>query len=228
MSNKKLYTEIILSFCSTDELRGWLQTPIRIGNRIHATDAHILASIDLDKLDTSHRFNYDSGEKLKNVLITDRNQNLSINVKEMNKVFSNAPQQDCYDTVGKDIDCSECEGDGEVLWQYNDTEKFDSCPVCDGDGRISLAKQIKNGKTEIKDHLKIEIGISTFQVSLFQKLLDVANKLNIEIITLIYQKEEMKGSLFNIGDFEILLMPTKKGNDDLMIDYDKLKSDGQG
>jgi len=201
------YYEILKSFCSHDQYREWMTKPFKIGDKVHSTDAYFLLSIDSDKIKTEDEISELEAKKLNGVLITETNKNLTINVDEVKVIFKKAPQEDCYDFKGKNVECDECDGSGEVEWEYKNHTHEHDCPICDGQGKTSLAKKIKNGETRAEAHLCIDIGDSRFFVNKIQRLLNVAHKLGEEEITLIYQAEDVKGSLFKIKDLEILVMP---------------------
>lgn len=207
------YYEILKYFCSTDKYRDWLTKPFKIGNKIHSSDAHFLVTTDLSKVKADEEIKEIDPKKLNNVLITDTNTKLVLNVKEIKEVFKKAPQEDCYDFKGQDVECRECDGYGWVEWEYKHHTKDTDCPICDGEGKTSLAKKIKNGETKIEEHLTIEIGTSLFYVNKFQRLIYVADKLGEKEITLIYQSTPNKGNLFKIKDLEILVMPCMRSDD---------------
>lgn len=211
------YCEVLQSFCGNDNYREWMNTPFVVGNKAHSTDAHFLTIIDAQKVEGFNKLPKLPSEKLNNVIPKERNKNLVIKVTEVKKVFKKAPKEDCYDVLGKDVDCEECDGRGYVEWEYKHHTKDEDCPICDGTGKESLARKIKNGKTKVEEHLNIDIGNSRFYVNKIQRLIDVADKLGETNITLIFQDNQNKGSLFKIKDLEILLMPCMKTDNQVVI-----------
>jgi hypothetical protein len=208
--------EVLNSFCAIDKYRDWMTKPFKIGDKVYSTDAYFLAIMDLEKFPNID-FEEFPPSKLKGILPEGRNSDLKINVAEIQSIFKKAPHQDCYDTEGVDIDCKECDGEGEVEWEYDSYTRDMDCPVCEGGGRTSLSKEIKNGKTRIEDHLFITIGNSRFYANKFQKLINSAIKLESTEITLTYQHDSAHGSLFKIGDLEVILMPCRVNDSDNVI-----------
>ena len=109
--------------------------------------------------------------------------------------------------------CQECDGCGEVEWEYAGHTKDSSCPICDGDGRTSISTQVKNGKTTIEDHLYIKIGVSTFSAKYIMMLVDTSVKLKEDTITLTHQDKPVGVNTFNIGELYILLCPVLASTD---------------
>lgn len=61
------------------------------------------------------------------------------------------------------VECKECDGSGEVYWEYTDNsghthEHLDECPVCDGTGEIEHEKTKKTGKKILKSEAVINVG----------------------------------------------------------------------
>jgi hypothetical protein len=214
---REMYFEVLTSFCGNDRYREWMNTPFVVGNKAHSTDAYFLTIIDAEKVEGFEKLPKENAKKFHGIIPTDRNVEIEIKTKRIKTDFEKAPQIDAYDIVGEDIDCLECDGHGEVEWEYeNHTKDFD-CPVCDGEGKSSVSKQIKNGKTRIDDYLCVKIGNSFFAADKIEKVLKTAEKINAKNITLTYQDTPNKGSIFKLNDLEILVMPYMQNDNQKVI-----------
>lgn len=217
IDSKIINYEILKSFCGNDELRLLLKKPFKIEDKAYSTNGFFLLSIDLDKIHTDDEVSI-SKKNLNHLIGFKKNQHLVLNVSKLKEVFANAPTQLCYETVSEEVECSECNGEGEVEWSYGSYDKTLDCPVCDGDGVTSPeVKSIIFGKTEIKEDLRVSIGNSCFFAKNIERLVLVAEKLNEPAIVMVYQSKSNSGSLFRIKDFDVLLYPCTSSDESLNI-----------
>lgn len=211
------YLEALTSFCANDKYRDWMNTPFVIGNKAYSTDAHFLTIIDAEKVENYKELPILEAKKLNGVVPEERNKSFDIEVSKIKADFEKAPQIDCYDIVGEDIDCLECDGSGNVEWEYEHHTKDFDCPICDGEGKTSVAEQIKNGKTKVDDYLCVKIGNSFFYANKLDKIVKTAEKIQAKTITLTYQDTPNRGSMFKLNDLEILVMPCMQDDNHKVI-----------
>lgn len=210
------YIEILTSFCSVDEYRvEWMLKPFRIKDKIHATDGHVV--IFTDSINVKEVVQEKETKILDGILPIGRNKNLSIKVSELLDVIVKAPTEEGFSLKEIKSECSECDGSGEVEWEYESHCMDADCPECDGTGETSLEEKIKTGETTIKDNIYIRIGNSRFKASYIEKLIDVCNKVGEKEIVLIHQDQNNRGSLFLMGCFQALLMPVIESEDQIII-----------
>lgn len=74
-----------------------------------------------------------------------------ITIEAINKALGECPKVDEEIVIQEAVKCKECDGSGEVYWEYTDNtghthEHLGECPVCDGTGEIEHAKIKKTGK----------------------------------------------------------------------------------
>lgn len=112
-------------FYGNDSLRPAFYNPIIWKGRVYATDAHALIITDKSNIDFEFE-NEHKGHDLSKILPP-------INISE----FLIVPDLEYLKTadetkeVGEDIKCQECDGFGEVEWEYERWTKDFDCPKCD-------------------------------------------------------------------------------------------------
>ncbi len=216
----EVYDEILKMYVGKDELRNWLFKPFSVGNLAIATNAHelIFFNKELTKSELIPCEN-ENPQIILNNIPQERNQSFVLDIEKIEECFKNIPLVDVTKEVGEDIKCSECLGEGEVEWEYERWTKDMTCPKCDGDGYESTSKQVPTGEKEIDGLKLIDIKNSRFSVLMVDRLLKVRNLLNEKEITLVYQLQANKSTIFKIGNIEVLCMPMMQteSNNELVV-----------
>jgi len=215
----EVYVNVLNLYVGNDELRSWINEPFFIENLAIATNAREL--VFFDKNLSEKELNVCGNENpqlILNNIPEQRNKDYKLNIEEIETYLKNAPKVDVLKTVGKDVKCTECDGDGQVEWEYeNWTKEFD-CPKCYGDGYESESRQIPTGEFEIDPINLVDIKNSRFSIKMIERLLKVKDLLRETEIILVFQEAENMANIFKIGKVEILCMPMRKwDNDDLVV-----------
>lgn len=215
----EVYGNILNLYTGKDELRDWINKPFFIGNLAIATNAHELVFFDKNlseiELDVCGNVN---PQLILNNIPEQRNQEYKLNIEEIENYLNIAPKVDVLKTVGKDVKCTECEGDGQVEWEYERWTKEFDCPKCDGEGYESESRQVPTGEQEIDGLNLVDVKESRFSIKMIDRLIQVKNMLNENEITLVFQEAENMANVFRIGNVEILCMPMmKRDNDELVV-----------
>jgi len=215
----EVYGDVLNLYVGNDEYRNWLNEPFFIGNLAIATNAHEL--VFFDKNLSEKELNVCGNENpqlILNNIPEQRNQDYKLNIEEIETYLKNAPKVDVLKTVGKDVKCTECDGDGQVEWEYENWTKDFDCPKCDGDGYESESRQIPTGEFEIDGLSLVDVKNSRFSIKMIERLLKVKELLCENEISLVFQEGENMANVFKIGEVEILCMPMRKcDNDDLVV-----------
>jgi len=199
----KNYSKILEMFVSTEKFRVWMCKPFVIGDMAYATDAYIMAITPKINTEVFDYFDEKQAANVLNIIPEGRNRNDVFSIKDINWLIEIAPTEKEYEE--KENECSECNGSGEVYWEYNGYDKEDDCPECDGDG--TTTRRIYNGKIVVSYYAMIKIGNSYFKVSILQRIVKAVEALNESTLTLTNQTESNKESIFKSGDIEFLIMP---------------------
>lgn len=203
--------ELLNLFCSTDQMRLWMNSPFIVKDLLVATDGYMLICKDKDDNDCLRFDERQNKESAILSLLKDDNMSFKIQTSKLIDLISKVDKVDDVDVVGSYIDCDCCDGDGYVDVEFEHGLKTyninSECPVCDGDGLTSNLKEVPNGKRIIDTGAVCKIKESLFSVSNFNKLIDVANYTKSEYIELVYQEQANYASIFKVGYFKVLLMP---------------------
>lgn len=198
-----VFLTLLNRFKSNDDYRDWMAKPFNVGNKTVSTNGYVLISTPLQE-----GFD-DLSNKTKGVYPMDFNLDMKILVSELKQKLNDFPKVDCFDEEEKE--CDACDGSGEVSFVFSydceDYETEEECPVCKGCGFINKISKIPNGKKELDYNKFFGIGNSAFYVARIEELLEVAETLQSEHITLVNQTQPNKTSLFKIKEVEVLLMP---------------------
>lgn len=192
----KNYNEILEKHASKDKHRIFITKPFLLNGKACATDAYRMIWVD-EKLTSGY-------EKLKENInienvIPNPNCNIKLDVKEIREAIEKAPLVD--EMIDDTEECKECDGFGEVEWEYGGyTNDFD-CPVCDGDGTIG--SMIPSGNKVIDDLCFIDFGNIRVKISL---IADFINFISDDLY-LIYKDKPNNPLLFKSSDLTFLIMP---------------------
>lgn len=214
----EVYVNVLNLYVGKDEYRNWLCEPFFIGNLAIATNAHEL--VFFDKNLSENELNICGNENpqlILNNIPEQRNQDYKLNIEEIETYLKTAPKVDILKTIGKDIKCTECDGDGQVEWEYESWTKDFDCPKCDGDGFESESRQIPTGQFETDPINLVDVKNSRFSIKMIERLLKVKDILSENEITLVFQEAENMANVFKIGKVEILCMPMSKFNNDELV-----------
>ena len=201
--------ELFKMFCGNDEIRPAMLLPFEWNGKICATDAHKLIRCDKAFLE----FELTNPHK-------GLNTDAAIPKITCNRIVANKLEDfEVFKTAdelvknGKDIECVECDGDGEVEWEYGRHTKTDECPVCDGSGYSSESRLVPNGKKTFEKDAYLTIDGVFFNVNIFIVVFEAQKIIGEDIISL-NKVEKNKPALFKIGNYELLIMPVNNNEED--------------
>lgn len=193
-----VYLQILNRFKAKDDMRMWMSESFNVGEKTVSTNGYILVATPLQE-----GFD-DKSNKTTGVYPVDIIMDKKISTIELKEKLKDFPKVDCFDE--EEEKCDACEGFGEVDFVFShgskDYEIEEECPVCEGSGIINSLSKKPNGKKELDYNKFFGIAKSVFNLARVEELLEVAEILKSNEITLVNQ------TLFKIKDVEVLLMPT--------------------
>ena len=135
-----------------------------------------------------------------------------ITIEAINKALDECPKIDEEIIIQDAVECKECDGSGEVYWEYTDNtghthEHLDECPVCNGTGELEPEKTKKTGRQIIKEDAVINIGIAYFFANNICKLKSAMDFLDITSLELIYNHYRNASEFVIDEDIRIELAP---------------------
>jgi len=184
-------------FYGNDNLRPAFYNPLPWESKIYATDAHALIITDESNIDFEFE-NEHKGHNLSTILPP-------VNISEILIIpeLEHLKTADETKEVGEDVKCTECDGHGEVEWEYEGWTKYDDCPKCDGSGYEETTRDVLTGNKTFRNVI-VKVKDTYFQIKYFNKLLEVQKILGGDIALISYSPK--KNCMFRIGNCEILLM----------------------
>lgn len=195
-----LYNEILKRFTG-DDFREWMQKPFLIGDHAYATDAHVMVIVPKDRVTGINELERGDPEFVLKVIPAERNMNSDVPVEVLKAAIEKAPLVD--EMKETKTECKECDGAGEVEWDYGKWTKEFDCPVCYGEG--STYTKIPSGNKILSNDGYMKIGNSYFRVKMISDIVKVAELLEESEIRFIYQKESNNANMIQIKDVEMLL-----------------------
>lgn len=208
MEKSEIYKKAFQLFVAKDDFRPELQKPFIQNGVNYATDVHSLIILpeSFAKLDFEEQLK----TKVESVIPKNENMNIEIKISELKeKMILEMIDEEIF--YGANIDCPECDGHGEVTWEYdgkNKThEKEYDCPECDGSG-LSEKRRLKPTGNKIPNPIaKYRLFDVGFQYEQIGRLIELCELLKIETIYKTFG-ERTTSNIFKVGDFKILIMPS--------------------
>lgn len=164
------YDKALTRFTGDYDCADWTRLPRKSGNKIIATETHIIIRVDADKCEGEYdpHHNQPDNEHI-NRIFPKPNCDLYLDVHEIAKCINAVDDEISFDVTGENAKCDECFGKGYVTWEYegnNETHYHDfDCPVCDGRGRV-------NKKTRQRSDLNIEINGAKYYIGMLMPVLE--------------------------------------------------------
>ena len=161
--------------------------PYRRDGYVYATDGKKLIRVK----DSVISGEYEATDKMA-LKWPENNCDYSITDNDIREVLSKIPQEEETETVGQNIKCPECDGDGTVWWEYRD-KKFETheaehdCPICDGSGYIEKTKTMKTGRMMPSPTQIIKVGKNNIVSRYLKTLLDAMHIIGVSEVGLVCQ-----------------------------------------
>lgn len=205
------YDQVFQLFISNDELRPLMCHPYKQGGKYYATDAHSMIILPIEKAN----LDYPEQDKPISDAVVPKETTCNIEIKISDLEAKLIPE--IIDEIieeEKEDKCEECDGDGEVEFEYDATSKNKwqsftmeaDCPICEGAGTITETIKKPTGKkipNPAKKYKMFEVG---FMYEQLKRLIDACNLLGVETITKTYGTPT-NANIFKCGDAVILIMP---------------------
>tara|TARA_R110000824_G_scaffold355441_1_gene542618 strand:- start:228 stop:896 length:669 start_codon:yes stop_codon:yes gene_type:complete len=186
----------------------WTQKPFTIKNHVYSTNLHTIIKLPKESVGS-----FDDCKKEINVKTIlelfsfDRKTIFTVNIKDLKNDISKIPLIDEFINSDSEGKCLECDGDGQVEWEYGFHSKDMDCPVCDGEGVIIDSKRQKTGNKVKADGYVIEFNTAKIRSCMIEELINIADLLKVDKIELINEKNKFRGIAFKVGIAEVYMMP---------------------
>ena len=200
--------ELLSIFCDKNEFRELLRTPFfnTRYNEVWSTDGHVLIRIKPERLISE----YPKGEL--DLPTLESPCKMKVTIEALNKVLDECPKVDEEIVIQDAVECEDCDGSGEVYWEYTDNhlhthERLFDCPVCNGTGEITHERTKKTGKKRTEEKAIINVGNAYIFAYNIHKLKFAMDFLDITSVELAYNPERDASEFVIDEDIRIELSP---------------------
>ena len=186
----------IRMFVGHDNLRPALNNVSLKENYLYATNRYVAAKI-MGNLCVK---TYEQIEKYPNAERVFQDHNSIEKTKvSVDSLFSDLMRIECC-FKSKMVKCKNCGGDGEVM--CNSCYHEHDCDECNGDGEVKDDNAI-----ELTGEYACKLFNKNYKLHFIDLIIRTAIYTNVNEIEISNDKE-LAGTLFQVGDFDIILMPT--------------------
>lgn len=200
-------SDVFSLYTAADSLRPALMNPFVEGTYAYAADGHILIRVNKAIVNGEYTTHEKSPGCQK--LFMGTNKEFVIKFSELEQKLSQVELIEELRQIGEDIECDECEGCGEVTWEYKRWSEDFKCPVCEGTGYLKRSKKVPTGKMIPNLGKSINLDVKSFKARYIKTLVDTMSLLDIREITMKYNiGYKYEAVIFNFNtDIDVLLMP---------------------
>ena len=204
--------ELLNLFVDNDDIRPNFQEPFlnaKYESEVCATDGHSLLIVNQECLNGEY-----PSRELTMPKLMDKNCTTIITQDALNVALSECPQVDEEISIGEYKKCKECDGSGEVEWEYFDNkgsyhQRDFECPCCDGSGYSHKPITKKTGKKVPDEKAYVQVDTMIIKVAQMSKMLRAMELLGVdEVRHAITSEKEINLFIVN-NDIKILIMPYK-------------------
>lgn len=204
MVSQETIDKILSMYIDKDFQKEVLRTPIVQGDRVCATNGHIMIFISKNLVETDYPAMDEPDcacffEKEPNCNVTVQASVLAEKIKESTVMVPETYQQDR-------VQCKECEGNGLVEWKYKTWAIKGDCPACNGMGYIG-GEVISTDRMIPDTSAYTSLGSATFQRKYLQVLLDTMELLGEEEFKIVRTFPDQENIFVLNENVRVLLMP---------------------
>lgn len=197
-------------FVGNDIYRPQLHKPFLQDGYVVATNANIMIRVRQELLKEEYAEN--SHAPIVSKVLTSCNFDKTVTLEKLEAAIAQCPLGDEEILISEAIDCSDCDGDGEVEWEYTDKNlntyrEYHKCPVCHGSGMSRPAKYRKTGRKVPEYNAPIDVYGLNFSAILLMTLCDAMRLLGLSQAQYI-ARHIGKANIFHLIDgVEVIIMP---------------------
>lgn len=186
--------------------------------QVWATNGHVLLSVAPHRLSGD----YPTMRLGDPDMFTVHSCDMTVTMSMLADTLASVPQIKEKVEVGPAIECEECEGTGEVQWEYQDGAlrihyKDDACPVCDGRGVLHEAVYKETGRVVPDPEARIEAGNAIVLARDVQKLVSVMKFFGADSVNLVRSDDAIATKWVIDEDIFVVIMPMPfKSNTELV------------
>lgn len=216
---EEVLASVLDLFVSDDETRIELTNPFSVNGFVIATDARSMVWFEKNLYPN---LAYSEAEDLSvylKYIQEDVDFTKTLSIDELDLAISKIELIEEIIEIGTTSKCKECEGGGEVKYEYKNYSQKLGCPVCMGDGEIEDIRNEKTGKMIHNEDQYIKINDITFSIRQLLRLQKVANILGVSHLKYSKAKNRTNPTTFLAEFVKILVMPVANIDNYLDVAY---------
>lgn len=196
-------------FLDKENCRTEIRKPFVNNGWVAATETHFCLLIKPEYLKQT----YEPGEK-PNVskILTESNLDITISRSELLEAIKAVSTEKEKRVIRPGVKCSECDGDGEVEWEYIDSDNYAhseyfDCPICHGSGYKVNELTADTGRIVPSRSTTLGVYETPFSALLLLKVCDAMELLGIDKMQYVASYEN-KANRFILADgIQVIIMP---------------------
>lgn len=197
-------------FVGNDIYRPQLHKPFLQDGYVLATNANIMIRVRQELLKEEYAEN--SHAPIVSKVLTSCNFDKAVTLEKLEAAIAQCPLEDEKVMVRAAVDCPECDGDGEVEWEYVDSDgdthhKYLDCPICDGTGEIHPAQYRKTGRKIPEYNVPIDVYGLNFSAMLLMTLCDAVKLLGLSQARYVARHFGKANTFRLIDGVDVIMMP---------------------
>lgn len=197
-------------FIGDDKYRPQFHKPFLQDGYVVATNANMLIRVRKELLKGEYAEN--SHVPTVSKVFTDYNFDKAVTLEKLEAAIAQCPLEDEEILIREAVDCPDCDGDGEVEWEYTDKDlithrEYHECPVCHGSGTRRPAKYRKTGRKIPEYDAPIDVYGLNFRAMLLMTLCDAMKLLGLNQAQYV-ARHIGKANIFHLIDgVDVIIMP---------------------
>lgn len=195
MKTLQTVKQILDLFICEDSLREWMMQPFTYKDKIGATTAFEMVLLPNMGMDFPS-----ADDMVAKVMNFRPHKDMIYDVTDFKKALKKMP----FKMVPPTKECTECNGTGEIEWEYKSHTRNDKCPICDGEGYLRAEGELIKVWIDCKT---IMIDDGSITATRLEKVVQVAELLNVTNVKLINHPHQSAAYVFEVGEAVVLSMP---------------------
>lgn len=200
--------QLLALFYDPDCGRPQIRAPILADGYVCATETHRMIMINPERCVGE----YKQGKLHILSALSEPNIDLTLTFAEIKSVLERISTQKEMKTVCPEVQCEDCEGDGEVKWTYVDRENYThteyyECPVCHGSGVSVPAKEVSTGRMIPPFDAVVGIHKRKFLAEHIQALCDAMELLCLDEIRYVSDNGSGGNVFILTDDIKVVIAP---------------------
>ena len=210
---KKISKEIFSPYLmKPDGLRPGLEKPFTEGEYVVATETHIILFIRKDFLEEEYISTIKPPVAALNK-IPIQNCDIPVCSSAIRAALDILPKVEEFEEVCEEIECEECDGDGEVYWEYQDRhghtyQSVHDCPCCDGSGKYQSSIKRPTGNMVVQNCCFISLNGIFVHAQNMEPLLSTMDSLGIHKARILALRESSPCLIRLAEGIDFVFMPS--------------------